>query len=364
MQKKVQPQSTLGLITYSAFALDRPNRPWLEELMPPTPSISVVLPTYNCRSLLGAHLRSMEGWLDLIDEVIIVDSRSTDGTLEFLRAELRHPCLRIIVRDRGLYASWNEGIAATSGNWVYISTAGDTINRAQLEHLRKVGERLAADVVVSPPDFVHEDGRPHRDLGWPPSELNRRFGRGRPFVIEPAATQCLAFQKCPQALLGSSASNLYRGEHLRARPFPTEYGVVGDTAWIMRFGHQTRLALTPRRGSYFCIHAKESKLTPQQCVELHQRLIRDEAQRLSEAKQVGPMLVRVLSEQALPQRTKTLWARKRVLWHAQTDRLANKVRWIPTAVEYLWCRLRTKLQERRTWQEMRGQSSFVTHLPE
>lgn len=172
----------------------------------------------------------MQAWLDLVDEVIVVDSRSTDGSLELIRQELRHPRLRIIERDRGLYASWNEGIAATTGDWVYISTTGDTITRAQLLHLREVGEALSADGVVSPPSFTHEDGRPHRDLGWPPAKLLAALGKGRPFVMHPTATQILAFQFCPQAILGSSASNLYRGEHLRARPFPTEYGVVGDTA--------------------------------------------------------------------------------------------------------------------------------------
>jgi glycosyltransferase involved in cell wall biosynthesis len=65
-------------------------------------TISVALTTYNCRSLLMPHLRSMEAWLDLADEVIVVDSRSPDDTLELIRAELRHPRLRIIERDRGL----------------------------------------------------------------------------------------------------------------------------------------------------------------------------------------------------------------------------------------------------------------------
>ena len=42
-------------------------------------ALSVVLPTYNCAKLMERHLASMFGWLDLADEVIVVDSRSTDG---------------------------------------------------------------------------------------------------------------------------------------------------------------------------------------------------------------------------------------------------------------------------------------------
>ena len=326
------------------------------------PTISVVVPTYNCQHLLMTHLRRMQTWLDLTDEVIVVDSRSTDGTLELIRAELRHPRLRIIERDRGLYQSWNEGIAATTGDWVYVSTAGDLITREQLLHLRTVGEALSADVVVSPPDYAHEDEQPHRDLGWPPAKLLAAFGRGEPFVMHPMATQMLAFQFCPQAILGSSASNLYRGAHLRARPFPAEYGVGGDTAWIMRYGHETRLALTPQRGSTFCIHAKESKLTPEQCVELHHRLLKQEVDRLHANQQVGAMLGSFLAEQAVPNRTKELWAEKRRLWHAADNRFTNRTRWLATTSLYLWNRLKSKIIARRHARALRAQPGVFTHL--
>ena len=330
--------------------------------MNPRPSISVLLPTYNCRPLLGGHLRAMQAWLDLVDEVIVVDSRSTDGTLDLIRAELRHPRLRIIERDRGLYQSWNEGIAATTGEWVYISTAGDLITRDLLLHLREVGDALSADAVVSPPDFAYEDGRPARDLGWPPAKLLAAFGQGQPFVMQPEATQFLAFQFCPQAILGSSAANLYRGEHLRARLFPAEYGVVGDTAWIMRYGHETRLALTPRSGSTFCIHEKESKGTPEQCVELHRRLIGHESARLRETLQVSPRLANLLDEQERPARTKRLWAEKRRLWHAPENRVIHKLRWIPVTARYLWCRLKDKRQARRSMKALQTDSALFTHL--
>lgn len=304
----------------------------------------------------------MQAWLDLAHEVIVVDSRSTDGTLELIRQELHHPGLRIIERDRGLYASWNEGIAATTGDWVYISTAGDLITREQLLHLREVGEALSADAVVSPPDFAYEDGRPARDLGWPPAKLLAAFGQGQPFVIQPEATQFLAFQNCPNALLGSSAADLYRGTHLRARPFPIEYGVAGDTGWIMRYGHETRLALTPRRGSTFCIHEKESKLTPVQSVELHQRLLDHESARLRETTQLSPRLTNLLDEQERPARTKRLWAERRQLWHASENRVIHKLRWLSVTARYLWSRLKDKRQARRTMQALQTNGALFTHL--
>ena len=167
------------------------------------PRLSVVMPTYNCAPMMERHLEAMSLWADLAEEIIVVDSRSTDGTLDIIRARLRHPNLRIILRDRGLYESWNEGIAATSGDWVYVSTAGDTIERDQLLHLLDLGERAEADVVISPPRFVDEDGGPHADLGWPPQKIISKYGEGGPFVLSKVAAACLAFIHCPSCHLGS-----------------------------------------------------------------------------------------------------------------------------------------------------------------
>ncbi|NBV55078.1 MAG: glycosyltransferase, partial [Verrucomicrobia bacterium] len=126
---------------------------------------------------MARHLEAMAKWSDLAHEIIVVDSRSSDGTLELIQAKLRHPRLRIIVRDRGLYESWNEGIAATTGDWIYISTAGDTIEREHLVHLRDLGERAEADVVISAPSFVDEVEILNEELSG---------GPGREFNILPA----------------------------------------------------------------------------------------------------------------------------------------------------------------------------------
>ena len=103
------------------------------------------------------------------------------------------------IRDR----SWNEGIAATTGDWVYISTAGDTIERDHLLHLLDLGERAAADVVISPPCFVNEAGAPCEDLGWPPSEVIAGSVLKEPFVLTAEAGFVLTFVHCPSGFSGA-----------------------------------------------------------------------------------------------------------------------------------------------------------------
>ena len=252
-------------------------------------TLSVVIPTYNCRALLERHVAEMATWLDLADEVIVVDSRSKDGTREYLAEHLRHPALRFIDRDRGLYQSWNEGIAATKGDWVYVSTAGDTIERAQLLKLMKAGAAAKADVVISPCRFVDESGQalPGTTAGNP--AILRGFG-GRIFVVNPPDVRdYVALDAGIQGLLGSCASDIFRGDFLRARPFPSNYGTHGDTAWTLRHAHEMRLCVVPEIGSTFCRHEKERLEEQAELTEIFDRIY------ATEIKAGGPLPGLVLS---------------------------------------------------------------------
>ena len=308
-------------------------------------SFSVVLPTYNCRPLMERHLASMERWADLADEIIVVDSRSTDGTLGIIRSRLKHPNLRIIERDRGLYESWNEGIAATSGEWVYVSTAGDTIERAHLLHLLDLGERATADVVISPPRFVDEDGGPGDDLRWPPSQVIA--GRREPFVLTAKAAFVLTFIHCPSALLGSSASNLYRGKHLRARPFPVEFKGAGDSVWILRHAAQSRLCFTPQIGSTFCVHPKEEELRGERLAALVSQILAEKQAVLARPAVDGD-LVRILTdENRLSGEVQALHRERRRLWHGRPRQPADLWQWTKLTLAYFRKRGHLKSLRRR-----------------
>jgi hypothetical protein len=220
-----------------------------------SPGLSVVLPTLNCADALPAHLASMRSWLDLADEVIAVDSHSEDGTPEMIRERLKHPNLRVLDHPRGLYQSWNSGIRQTTGRWIYISTIGDTIKRAQLEHMLAAGESLGSDVVASPPAFVFDDHITIDPPVWPIRHILDFHGIDKPTELSPAAAFVHAVRHIPSSILGSSASDIYRGDHLRARPFPLDYGVAGDTGWAIQHGLDTRFCFTNRVGSVFRFHS-------------------------------------------------------------------------------------------------------------
>jgi hypothetical protein len=295
------------------------------------------------------HLASMEKWGNLADEIIVVDSRSTDRTLEHIRERLHHPNVRIIERDRGLYESWNEGIAATTGDWVYISTAGDTINREHLLHLLDIGERANADITISPPRFIDENGEPVADLKWPPHEIIANHGNGLPFTMSPMATACLAFLHCPSCVLGSSASNLYRGDMLRARPFPVGFRGASDTVWLMRNALTLRVCLTPQCGSDFCIHAKDGKLSRTEAEAFMLQFFHEKAVLAQGISKADPSREwsGLAEEAGLYAHTRTLHQARRKEWSAAKSNPLAVGKWLWLTATYGWHRAQLSHQRRK-----------------
>src|SRR5579871_4067780 len=97
--------------------------------------LGVVIPVKNSRPALPDHVAGLREWLAEAEQVVVVDSESTDGTVEYLREHLQHPRLTFTSHPPGLYASWNHGIAQIQSRYVYLATAGDTITRKGLGRL-------------------------------------------------------------------------------------------------------------------------------------------------------------------------------------------------------------------------------------
>lgn len=216
--------------------------------------IGVVIPVLNAREALPEHLAHAQGWLGLVEQVVVVDSYSTDGTFEYLQKNLRHPNLRLLRHPPGLYQSWNYGIQQLETEFAYISTIRDTIQTEGLVHLSQVLSELGADLVVSSPELVDAQGRPRTDESWPVHRLLAACPLERPCKLDQFQAFLLNALESPCTLLGSSASNLYRTTALQRLPFPTEYAHAGDSAWALHYAWDVPIAITPRTISRFTMH--------------------------------------------------------------------------------------------------------------
>jgi glycosyltransferase involved in cell wall biosynthesis len=241
--------------------------------MSPRPTLGVVIPTLNCASLLEGHLNSLESWLDTADEIVVVDSHSEDGTWEIVRSRLAGPKTFFYQRPKGLYQAWNYGVSRLSTQLTYFSTVGDHITKDGLEHLRQVANSTVADVVISPPAFVEEQGSPaETPPHWPVQELIQVLEIKAPRLIDDWILLLLSLENPVDAILGSSASNIYRTAKLQERPFPTNYGSVGDGAWGIGNIFNYRLAVTPECFSLFREHPKSYSINTYAVSDLDTRL--------------------------------------------------------------------------------------------
>jgi hypothetical protein len=202
-------------------------------------------------------MASLRPWIDLAEEIIVVDSFSSDGTVEYLQRELAGLPVQFHSRPRGLYQSWNFGIQQATRKWLYVSTVGDSITRELLTHLISLGETVSADVVMSNPHFIDEQNQPVPHMRWAIDDIITTANPLRDCALTDLAAHFFALiHTRTAALLGSSASNLYLTTHLQKHPFPTDYGTAGDGAWGMLHSFDTRFACTALSGSTFRVHAK------------------------------------------------------------------------------------------------------------
>ncbi len=207
----------------------------------------------------------MAKWLDLVEEVVVVDSFSTDGTLELIKSGLRHARLKILSHPPGLYQSWNHGIRHLTARYCYISTVGDTITRDGLQHLANAAEKLECDVIMSKPEFHFMDGRKAVAPHWPVDDMIQSLRITAPQMLSRWEFLTFATAHAGNGLLGSSASNLSRTAALAAHPFPTEFGRVGDGIWALQHCCRLDWSVTPEVCSTFLLHPKAPSQTEEAC---------------------------------------------------------------------------------------------------
>ncbi len=90
-----------------------------------SPVVSVVVPTFERASFIGASVGSLLAETGVDFEVIVVDDGSTDDTLERLAA-IADPRLRVIrAAHGGVAAARNTGVAAARGRYVAFHDSDD-----------------------------------------------------------------------------------------------------------------------------------------------------------------------------------------------------------------------------------------------
>jgi hypothetical protein len=216
-------------------------------------NIGVVLPVWNSMPHICGHVSALNQWIEQVREVIVVDSYSGDGTLDYIKEHLNHKNVTIISHPPGLYESWNAGIERVTSQYTYIATVNDFMPIKTLLQLYAEAEIHMADVVVSAPTFISNNLNTENQK-WPVHRFIEASGIVDSYEL--SHLELLAWNSIdlPGTLIGSSASNLYRTAHLKKQPFPDDYGHAGDSAWALSASLDSRWVVVPQAKSDFCQH--------------------------------------------------------------------------------------------------------------
>lgn len=89
------------------------------------PAVSVVIPTFNRRHLVGDAVESAlaQTWRDR--EIIVIDDGSSDGTAEYLRERFGERIRLIVQENGGISCARNRGISEARGSWVAFLDSDD-----------------------------------------------------------------------------------------------------------------------------------------------------------------------------------------------------------------------------------------------
>ena len=219
------------------------------------PSISVIIPVYQSAERLAEHVASLRKLRSLVHEFIWVITESSDGSHKIAREAARQLGGQVLEVPRGLYQAWNSGIARATGEFIYISTAGDTITPDGLNALSVCIRKNEADVVFSPP-VIFPATQPNlkRCRHWTVFEFSRILNQFSGVRIPKEKAILMQILSGATGLLGSCASCLFRTSFLKVRPFSDEYHHYGDTAWTYQNLPDAILAFHPEPLARFVIH--------------------------------------------------------------------------------------------------------------
>ena len=131
----------------------------------PHPTVTVVIPLYNARDVIGATIESVlaQTWKDY--EIIVVDDGSQDGSGDLVRAfgqQVRY----IRQENTGVAGARNRGIEESHGEYIALLDHDDLWHPTKLERqVAVLTERPEVGLVITGIMHIRSDGTPTGEIG-------------------------------------------------------------------------------------------------------------------------------------------------------------------------------------------------------
>jgi glycosyltransferase involved in cell wall biosynthesis len=110
-------------------------------------TVSVITINYNNCDGLKSTIDSVSQQLSSIDEYILVDGNSTDGSINYINTiDSSLFTLKIIEDDDGIYDAINKGIMASSSDYILLAHSGDVLVNDVISRFKNFASESFADI--------------------------------------------------------------------------------------------------------------------------------------------------------------------------------------------------------------------------
>ncbi|NCS00275.1 MAG: glycosyltransferase [Microcystis aeruginosa Ma_MB_F_20061100_S19] len=118
--------------------------------------ISYVIPTLNSAATLDMTLLSLRSQKDVEVNIIVVDSGSTDGTLDICK---RWDVKTLYAEPGNMYRAINTGLQECDTEWLGYVNSDDWLYPDSVNRLTTFGKHTKADIVYGSCDYTDGSGR-------------------------------------------------------------------------------------------------------------------------------------------------------------------------------------------------------------
>ncbi len=234
------------------------------------PLISVCIPAYNNEAFIAATLESVLGQTHRHFEIIVIDDRSTDGTVSAIK-RFSDPRIRLVQNEAnlGMGGNWNKAVSCATGAYIKLLCADDLVYpnclRRQVEVLEDPSHSGAV-LAVCNTDLINANSQ----------VIYRRRVRCRPGLVN-GRELIRRSVRWGTNLVGEPAAGLFRREVLsRAGLFDPGNPYLIDLAfWAALLRHGDAFVDTRRLAAFrISAGAVSTKVGRQQAASFR-RFIRD-----------------------------------------------------------------------------------------
>ena len=89
--------------------------------------LSIIIATLNSAKTLQRCLNSIKMQIYRNIEVIVIDGKSKDNTIDIIKSNNSIITKYLSETDNGIYDAWNKGVALAKGDWIYFIGADDIL---------------------------------------------------------------------------------------------------------------------------------------------------------------------------------------------------------------------------------------------